>query len=106
MPVKIRSGLISAVADWEGFEKVIGRSRQGGEKRNIDRTAKDKGDQGIDCTSKRVAHKDAGMFTSLQIRDPRESYLWVLYSEYIGATWVIHSLELVHIDFHFHFIFY
>ncbi len=71
-------------------------------------------DQGIDCilrrdmsngpqyvdlqiksTSKRVKHEDAGMFAGLQIRDPRENYLWAFYSEYIGATWVIPSLELV-----------
>ena len=71
-------------------------------------------DQGIDCIirkticdkplyidlqikarSKDCIPYDAGRFAAMDIKDPRENYLFLFYSEWLDATWIIPSLDLI-----------
>ncbi len=70
-------------------------------------------DQGIDCVirknmsngpryidlqikalSKETKEQNAGLFAALEIRNPRENYLFVFYSERLDTKWIIPSLDL------------
>jgi hypothetical protein len=39
--------------------------------------------------------KNAARFAGMKIENPRESYLFIFYSEQLGKTWVIPSLDIV-----------
>ncbi|MGC8618856.1 MAG: hypothetical protein ACP5UZ_09045, partial [Thermoplasmata archaeon] len=71
-------------------------------------------DQGIDCVirkdmsngpryidlqikalSKKTKKQNAGLFAALEISNPRENYLFVFYSEWLDAKWIIPSLYQV-----------
>ena len=73
-------------------------------------------DQGIDCIirksivsnpvyidlqikarSNECEPKNAARFADMEIRDPRENYLFLFYSEWLETTWIIPSLDLVRI---------
>ena len=71
-------------------------------------------DQGIDCIirksiaseplyidlqikarSKQCVPYDAARFAAMEIKDPRENYLFLFYSEWLDTTWIIPSLDLI-----------
>lgn len=70
-------------------------------------------DQGIDCIirktidskpyyidlqikarSKNCAPYDAARFAAMDIKNPRDNYLFLFYSEWLDTSWIIPSLEL------------
>ena len=51
----------------------------------------------IKSRSKEIADINAGLFSAMQIRNPRKNYFFLFYVEHldVGAYWIFPSLELV-----------
>lgn len=49
----------------------------------------------IKSRSKDIAKKNAGLFSAMQIPNPRENYFFLFYSEHISKYWIFPSNELV-----------
>jgi hypothetical protein len=49
----------------------------------------------IKARSKEAAGKNAATFAAMEIRQPRENFFFIFYSEQANTYWIIPSLELV-----------
>jgi hypothetical protein len=49
----------------------------------------------IKARSKDAAPKNAATFAAMEIRQPRENFYFIFYSEHANTYWVIPSLELI-----------
>ena len=49
----------------------------------------------IKARSKECVLKDGGFFPAMQIRNPRENFFFIFYSEHVNTYWIIPSLDLV-----------
>ena len=49
----------------------------------------------IKARSNQCVQKDGGFFPAMQIRNPRENFFFIFYSEHADTYWVVPSLELI-----------
>jgi len=49
----------------------------------------------IKARSKECILKDGGFFPAMQIRNPRENFFFIFYSEHVSTYWIVPSLELI-----------
>ena len=48
----------------------------------------------IKARSKKCSPKDAARFAGMVVENPRQNYFFIFYSEQLGKTWIIPSLEI------------
>lgn len=63
------------------------RQQKGGELRYLD----------IQIKARSKEAKTPGLFSAMDIRNPRENFYWIFYAEEVDTHWIIPSLELVKI---------
>jgi hypothetical protein len=74
------------LVDDQQIDCVI-RQEQGGQLRYLDVQIKARSNQCI--------LKDGGFFAAMEIRNPRENFFFIFYSEHANTYWIIPSLELI-----------
>jgi hypothetical protein len=52
-------------------------------------------DMQIKARSNQCVLKDGGFFAAMDIRNPRENFFFIFYSEHTNTYWIIPSLELI-----------